>query len=75
MTPATLWYNRPCVNWERRKALGNVFFDVAKYLLTTTAVGTFVVAETKLIALAIAVMTSFALMALAYYITPQDKEK
>jgi len=63
------------VNWERRKALGNVFFDVAKYLLTTTAVGTFVVEETKLIALAIAVMTSFVLMALAYYITPQDKEK
>lgn len=63
------------MNWERRKALGNVFFDVAKYLLTTTAVGTFVVEETKLIALAIAVMTSFVLMALAYYITPQDKEK
>jgi hypothetical protein len=63
------------VNWERRKALGNVFFDVAKYLLTTTAVGTFVVEETKLIALAIAVTTSFVLMALAYYITPQDKEK
>lgn len=52
-----------------------MFFDVAKYLLTTTAVGTFVVEETKLIALAIAVMTSFVLMALAYYITPQDKEK
>ena len=63
------------MNWERRKALGNVFFDVAKYLLTTTAVGTFVVEEPKLLALAIAVTTSFVLMALAYYITPQDKEK
>jgi len=63
------------VNQERRKALGTVFFDVAKYLLTTTAVGTFVVEEANLIALAIAVTTSFALMALAYYITPQDKEK
>ena len=52
-----------------------MFFDVAKYLLTTTAVGTFVVEEANLIALAIAVTTSFALMALAYYITPQDKEK
>ena len=55
--------------------MGSVFFDVAKYLLTTTAVGTFVVEEPKLLALAIAVTTSFILMALAYYITPQDKEK
>lgn len=63
------------MNWERRKALGSVFFDVAKYLLTTTAVGTFVVEKPKLLALAIAVTTSLILMALAYYITPQDKEK
>jgi hypothetical protein len=63
------------VNWERRKALGGVFFDVAKYLLTTTAVGTFVVENPKFLALAIAVATSLTLMALAYYITPQDKEK
>jgi hypothetical protein len=44
-------------------------------LLTTTAVGTFVVEKPKLLALAIAVTTSLILMALAYYITPQDKEK
>jgi hypothetical protein len=31
------------INRERRKALGSVFFDVAKYLLTTTAVGAFIV--------------------------------
>ena len=62
------------VNWERRKALGNVFFDVAKYLLTTTAVGTFVIEEVKFIAFAVAVTTSFVLIILAYYITPPDKE-
>jgi hypothetical protein len=63
------------VNWERRKALGSVFFDVAKYLLTTTAVGSFVVKDINLVAAGIAVAASFALIALAYYITPLDKEK
>lgn len=37
------WMNR-----ERRKALGSVFFDVAKYLLTTTAVGSFVVKDVNM---------------------------
>lgn len=64
-----------CVNRERRKALGNVFFDVAKYLLTTTAVGSFVVKDVNLVASAIATLASFALIAIVYYITPQDKEK
>jgi hypothetical protein len=63
------------VNWERRKALGNVFFDVAKYLLTTTAVGSFVVEEVNLAASTVATIGSFALIAIAYYITPPDKEK
>ena len=62
------------MNWERRKALGSVFFDVAKYLLTTTAVGTFVVEEVNFVALAIAVSFSAGLMAIAYYVTPLDKE-
>ena len=35
------------MNRDRRKALGSVFFDVAKYLLTTTAVGSFVVKDVK----------------------------
>jgi hypothetical protein len=63
------------VNRERRKALSNVFFDVAKYLLTTTAVGSFVVKDVNLVASAIATLASFALIAIVYYITPQDKEK
>jgi hypothetical protein len=47
---------------------------VAKYLLTTTAVGTFVVEEVNFVALAIAVIFSAGLMAIAYYVTPLDKE-
>jgi len=63
------------MNRNRRKALGNVFFDVAKYLLTTTAVGSFVVKDVNLVASAIASPASFVLIAIGYYITPQDKEK
>ena len=63
------------MNWERRKALGNVFFDVAKYLLTTTAVGSFVVEEVNLMASVIAIATSLAVIVVAYYITPPDKER
>ena len=63
------------MNWERRKALGSVFFDVAKYLLTTTAVGSFVVEDINLVASTIAGIGSFVLIALPYYITPLDKEK
>lgn len=62
------------MNRDRRKALGNMFFDVAKYLLTTTAVGSFVVKDANLIASAIATLASFGLIAIAYYLTPQDKE-
>ena len=54
--------------------MGQVIFDVAKYLLTTTAVGTFVVEEVNFVALAIAVIFSVGLMAIAYYVTPLDKE-
>jgi len=46
-----------------------VFFDVAKYLLTTIAVGSFVVKDVNLIASAIATVASFGLIAIAYYIT------
>ena len=60
---------------DPRKALGNVFFDVAKYLLTTIAVGSFVVKDVNPVASAIATFASFALIAIAYYITPQDKEE
>ena len=52
-----------------------MFFDVAKYLITTTAVGSFVVKDVNLLASIIAVGASTGLLAVAYYITPPDKEK
>ena len=62
------------MNVGRRKALGNVFFDVAKYLLTTTAVGSFLVKDVNIFASIIATLASFGLIAVAYYITSQGKE-
>jgi len=61
------------MNRERRRALGGVFFDVAKYLLTTTAVGSFVIKNVNIMASVVACVASFGLIAIAYYITPQDK--
>ncbi|MBI2082013.1 MAG: hypothetical protein HYT76_00440 [Deltaproteobacteria bacterium] len=57
---------------ERRKALGGLFFDVAKYLLTTIAVGSFLAKDASLVSSAVAIFFSFVLIVLAFYITPQD---
>ena len=61
-------------NRERRREVGKVFFDLSKYLLTTVAIGSLFAKEVNTITTAIAAISSFALMALAYYITPLDKE-
>ncbi len=62
------------MNRERQKALGNMFFDVAKYLLTSAAIGSFVVQNVNLVAFAVSIITSIIIAIIAYYITPQDKE-
>lgn len=62
-------------NRERRKEVGKVFFDLSKYLLTTIAVGSFVVKESLSVsAFIIALLASSVAMVVAYYIYPQDKE-
>ena len=62
------------MNRERKKALGKVFFDVAKYLLTTTAVGSFVVKGVNIIASVISCFSLFGLIAIAYYNTSGQEE-
>jgi len=52
-----------------------MFFDVAKYLLTTIAVGSFVVEDINFAASAMAIGFSVGIIVLGYYITPPDKEK
>lgn len=61
-------------NRERRKEVGKVFFDLSKYLLTTIAIGSLLAKEVNTLTTAVATISSFVLMALAYYITPLDKE-
>jgi hypothetical protein len=48
------------VNRKRREELGKVFCNVAKYLLTTTAVGSFLTSNLKVVAALIACAASFA---------------
>lgn len=62
-------------NRERRREVGKVFFDLSKYLLTTIAIGSFVVKESLSVkALIIALIASSIAMLVAYYIYPPDKE-
>ena len=54
--------------------MGRSLFDVAKYPLTTTAVGSFVVKDVNVLASVVSCAASFGLIAIAYDITPKDKE-
>ena len=62
------------MNRERRKEVGKVFFDLSKYRLATVAIGSFISKDFNSASAIVAIIASFVIMALAYYITPQDKE-
>ena len=62
------------MNRKRREAIGNMFLDVAKYLITSTAISSFVVANINITAFAVSVIFSTGIIAMAYFIIPQDKE-
>ena len=62
------------MNRKRREAIGNMFLDVAKYLITSTAISSFVVEKINLTAFAVSVTFSAGIIAMAYFIIPQDKE-
>ena len=51
-----------------------MFLDVAKYLITSTAISSFVVEKINLTAFAVSVTFSAGIIAMAYFIIPQDKE-
>jgi len=63
------------MNRERRKALGNMFFDVAKYLITSAAIGSFVVQDINLVAFAVSITFSVITVGTAYYIIPKDRKE
>lgn len=63
------------MNKERRKVIGNIFGDAAKYTLTAGVIGTFLSGQYSLLSSSIigAFFVIFAL--LAYFVTPKDKEE
>lgn len=62
------------MNRERRKVLGSIFADAAKYTLTAGVIGS-VLTEKMALPLATGLGLAFSLLALlAYFVTPEDKE-
>lgn len=63
------------MNRERRKLVGNIFGDAAKYTLTVGVIGG--ILSGKLASLpSLTVGAIFlALASLAYYVTPKDREE
>lgn len=62
------------MNRERRKELAKVFFDVAKYLLATLAIGGFLMNQLSKEMASVTVVGAAVLLTIAYFTTPKDKE-
>lgn len=61
------------MNKERRTALGKVFFDLGKYILTVGIIGAFFTETVDIVYMIWALVVSIIILILAYYITPKDK--
>ena len=61
------------MNRERRKELGKVFFDLAKYLLTIGVIGPFFLNSFDIVYFIFGIMISIVILIIAFYITPKDK--
>ena len=63
------------MNRERRKVIGNIFADAAKYTLTAGVISSFLSGKYSLLS-SILIGGSFILFALlAYLITPKDEKE
>jgi len=62
------------MNRERRIALGKVFFDLGKYILTVGVIGAFFIESIEILNMIWALIVSITILLLAYYITPKDKK-
>lgn len=62
------------MNRERRRVLGGVFADAAKYTLTVGVIGSLLIGGVAL-SLGLALVAIFGLLVLfAYFVTPPDTE-
>lgn len=63
------------MNRERRKVIGNIFADAAKYTLTAGVIGSILTGK-FIVSVGFSLGLSFVLFALlAYFVTPKDREE
>lgn len=63
------------MNRERRKVIGNIFADAAKYTLTAGVISSFLAGKYSLLS-SIMISVSFVVFALlSYFITPKDEKE
>lgn len=63
------------MNCERRKIIGNIFGDVAKYTLTVGVVGNILVGRFTFLSSLLVGICCVIFGILAYYVTPKDKKE
>ncbi|MBW8048916.1 MAG: hypothetical protein FVQ77_00970 [Cytophagales bacterium] len=61
------------MNRERRKVIGIIFADAAKYTLTAGVLGSLLAEKFSALVYIITGFAFILLMCLAYFITPKDK--
>jgi hypothetical protein len=59
-------------NRKRREKLGNLFFDLVKFILTAVVIGGFLIDTIKFPHIVYGLIISTILMIIAYFITPKD---
>ena len=63
------------MNRERRKVIGNIFADAAKYALTAGVIGSFLSGKYSLLSSTV-IGSFFVLFALlVYFVTPRDEKE
>ncbi|WKZ15465.1 MAG: hypothetical protein QY317_16340 [Candidatus Jettenia caeni] len=62
------------MNKDRRKIVGTIFADAAKYTLTAGVIGSIISGKFVIPVGFMLGITFFIFLSLAYFITPKDKE-
>jgi len=63
------------MNRERRKLIGNIFGDAAKYTLTAGVIGNVLSGEFVLLPTSVIGIIFLVFASLAYCVTPKDKKE
>ena len=63
------------MNRERRKVIGNIFADAAKYTLTAGVISSFLAGQYSLLLSIMIGIFFVAFTLLAYFVTPKDEKE